>query len=341
MSGLLRKQLLGLAGILALASWADDRDVYERLGTTLIYSEDVSNDEVNRLVATGVASDDPEIVELTLDAIGVMANSILIGMELEALDMLYRPSAVHTWPKRALAEVPRLKGILIRHFDLSNEDWLREKYAFEIGEIGDDLDMRKPMAGLPGWSFIPAVLALNWPGDADVERFLLDRPLPMLDTSFAKTRKVLLLNAGRFTSAEANAVRQAVLSDDSIGRNVHMEFPGNSVPDPQELAALAESSALEMQRQARLHALLGLALSRSPEAIPQLIALGIDRPYPAILESLDRYDDAELMPYRQDLNRMLSTMRQHFFSRDDLPETHARLEDFRSRFGDAPSGAPR
>ena len=332
----LRTAAWGLVVVVALVAGAEDRNLYERLGATLIYSHDFSNEEVNRLVAKGVASEDPEIVELTLDAIGVMARSTLIGMWMESLDMLYGPSTVHAWPKRALAEIPGLKDFLIQHFDQQCERWLREKYPFEIGEMGDDLDMRKPMAGLPGWTFIPTVLALHWPRDANVESFLLDRDEPP-----DKPEKLVLLNVGGFTSPEANAVRLAALSDDSIGRNVSIEFSDGPVPDAQERAELEESTALQMQRQARLHALQGLSLSRSPEAIPHLIALGIDRPFPVILESLDRYDDAELMPYRQDLKKMLSKMRLHFYSRDDLPETQARFQDFRSRFGDAPSRAPR
>ena len=75
MNGRIRTAFFALVSIVALASWADDRDLYERLGTTLIYSNDFSNEEVNRLVAKGIASDDPAIVELTLDAIGVMARA--------------------------------------------------------------------------------------------------------------------------------------------------------------------------------------------------------------------------------------------------------------------------
>ena len=190
------------------------------------------------------------------------------------------------------------------------------------------------MTGLPGWSFIPAVLALHWPGDADVQRLLLDRLLP----NSREALKVLLLNAGGFTSAEANAERMKVLTDDSIGRNVDIVLPDDSVADPQEIT---EYIALEMPRQARVHALQGLALSRSPEAIPHLIAMGIERPLPVILESLHRYDHAELLPYREDLKRMLSRMHERWFARDDLSETRARLQDFRSRLADAPSGAPR
>ena len=332
----LRAAVLGLAAVVALASGADDRALYERFGATLIYSPDFSNEEVNHLVAKGIASDDPAIIELTLDAIGVMARSTVLGMEMETLDMFYGPSTVHTWPKRALAEIPGLKGLLIRHFALHHERWLREQYPLETGEIGDDLDMLKPMAGLPGWTFIPAVLTLHWPGDPNVERFLLDRDGPL-----AKPGQLVLLNVGGFTSPEANALRLAALSDDSIGRNVTVEFSGGSAPDQQERAELEEWTALEMQRQARLHALVGLSLSPSPKAIPHLIALGTERPFPAILEALDRYDDVELMPYREDLKRMLSKMRLHFFARDDLPETQSRLQDFHSRFADAPSSAPR
>ena len=337
MIGRLRTAFFGLVGIVALASGADDRDLYESLGTTLIYSHDFSNEEVNRLVAKGIASDDPAIVELTLDAIGVMARLTTMGMEFASLDFLYGPSTVHTWPKRALADVPELKGLLIQRFELEYEAWDRQ--GFGAPAPGEGLTVEEMLAEMPGWQFIPAVLALHWPGDADVERILLDKPL--LDGPWGETRKVLLLNAGGFTSVEANAVRMEVLTDDSIGRNADIVLPDDSVADPQELAELAESTALEMQRQARVHALQGLALSRSPEAIPHLIAMGIEWPLPAILESLDRYDDAELLLYRQDLKRMLSRMRERWFAREDLSETRARLQDFRSRFADAPSGAPR
>ena len=178
---------------------------------------------------------------------------------------------------------------------------------------------------MPGVQFIPAVLALHWPGDDDVERFLLD------NLFLSSDRKLLLLNAGGFTSAEANAVRMEAVTDDSIARDVRIILPDDSVSDKQELA---ESATLHIQREVRLHALQGLALSRSPEAIPHLITLGNEWPLLAILKSLDRYDDAELMPYRQDLKRMLSGMHMHLFSQDDF-------HDFSSRYDDAPSGAPR
>ena len=106
----IRTAFFALVSIVALASCADDRDLYERLGTTLIYSNDFSNEEVNRLVANGIASDDPAIVELTLDAIGVMADLTIAGMSLERRDIPYGPITVHTWPKRALADVSGAQG---------------------------------------------------------------------------------------------------------------------------------------------------------------------------------------------------------------------------------------
>ena len=328
MNGRIRTAFFALVSIVALASWADDRDLYERLGTTFIYSNDFSNEEVNRLVAKGIASDDPAIVELTLDAIGVMAEITIVGMWMESSDILYGPSTVHTWPKRALVDVSGLKVLLIQRFELGYEDWDLQDFSYPRIE---GLNMVESFAEMPGEQFIPAVLAIHWPGDDDVERFLLDNLLP-------NDRKLQLLNAGGFTSAEANAVRMEALTDDSFGRDVRIILPDDSVADKQELA---ESATLHIQREMHLHALQGLALSRSPEAIPHLITLGIVWPLPAILESLDRYDDAELMPYRQDLKRMLSGMRMRLFSRDDLPETTARLQDFSSRYDDAPSGAPR
>ncbi|MDE0054343.1 MAG: hypothetical protein OXT64_08860 [Gammaproteobacteria bacterium] len=332
MNGQLRTAALGLVVVAALVTGADDRDLYERLGATLIYSPDFSNEEVHRLVATGITSDDPEIVELTLDAIGVMAQMTVLGIWMENLDMLYGPSTVHTWPKRALAEVPGLKALLLQRFELEYEVWDPEEVRTDLPAQG--LTIEEMFAAMPGWSFIPAVLALHWPGDADVERILLDKDWPI-----AKPGKLVLLNVGGFTSAEANAVRIGALTDDSIGRNVRIELPHDPDASPEKLAELAERSALEEQRQARFHAVQGLALSRLPEAIPQLIASGIEWPRPAILESLERYDDAELMPHRKDLKKMLSRMHERFFTRDDIPETHDLLEDFRSRFADAPSGA--
>ena len=328
MNGRIRTAFFALVSIVALASWADDRDLYERLGTTLIYSNDFSNEEVNRLVANGIASDDPAIVELTLDAIGVMADLTIAGMSLERRDIPYGPITVHTWPKRALADVSGLKVLLIQRFELGYEDWDLQDFSYPRIE---GLNMVESFAEMPGEQFIPAVLAIHWPGDDDVERFLLDNLLP-------NDRKLRLLNAGGFTSAEANAVRMEAVTDDSIGRDVRIILPYDSVADKQELA---ESATLHIQREVRLHALQGLVLSRSPEAIPHLITLGIEWPILAILKSLDRYDDAELMPYRQDLKRMLSGMRMLLFSRDDLPETTARLQDFSSRYDDAPSGTPR
>ena len=321
MNGRIRTAFFALVSIVALASWADDRDLYERLGTILIYSNDFSNEEVNRLVANGIASDDPAIVELTLDAIGVMAEITIVGMWMESSDILYGPSTVHTWPKRALADVPGLKALLIQRFELEYEDRDRQDFSYPLLE---GLNMVESFAEMPGVQFIPAVLAIHWPGDDDVERFLLDNLLP-------NDRKLRLLNADGFTSAEANAVRMEALTDDSFGRDVRIILPDDSVADKQELA---ESATLHIQREVRLHALQGLALSRSPEAIPHLITLGNEWPILAILKSLDRYDDAELMPYRQDLKRMLSGMRMHLFSQDDF-------QDFSSRYDDAQSGVPR
>ncbi len=281
----LRRTALGLASVLALSAAGADRDTYERFRTELIYSHNFSNEQVNQLVAEGIASDDSVIVALTLNAIGTFSHfSILKTHGLPAVTEALSNS---DYPTRALAEVPGLKDFLIRYWErefaesgydpVGAQDRAVEAADDAAADFDDDTDLEAfvetfmftMMSENPEWRYIPAVLSLHWPGDEDVQRVVLDW-YEAGTTSDDET--MTTLNAGKFTTPEANAARLEALSRP-------LEHPNGW-----------------------FFAARGLAMSRSPEAIPYLISSGH---HEWALEALGEYDDAQLIPYAKDLMDLL------------------------------------
>ena len=109
---------------------------------------------------------------------------------------------------------------------------------------------------LEPWLMIPQILCVYWPGDPDVEQFLYEKH--EADEGGNTTLTTLfLLNAGKFTSNEANAFRMFT------SRIRLRRWPAPMAP-------MAVTRAAE-----------GLALSRPADALPALIEAGLQYPWRA------------------------------------------------------------
>ena len=298
---LLRRTALSILSFLALSATGADQDAYERFRTELIYSHHFSNEQVNQMVANGIASDDPVIVELTLNAIGTFSH--FSNLKSHGLPAVAEMLSSSVYPTRALAEVPGLKDFLIRYWERefaeSDYDPVRAqdralKAADDaLADFDEDTDLEAAMEAFmftmvsenPEWRYIPAVLSLHWPGDDEVQRVVLD----WYEAGTTSDVEIMTtLNAGEFTTREANAARVEALS-----RAV------------EHTDGLAEG---------HIPAARGLAMSGSPEAIPYLISSGHED---WALKALGEYDDAQLIPYAKDMT-------------DFLPESSPRPGIFRT-----------
>ena len=249
-----------LIGVAAVTT-ADDKDMYERFAETLIYADDFPNEEVHSLIAGAMASGDPEIAELVLDAIGVKAFIESLGEDMNAL----RVGGVKPMPDRELSRVPGLKDWLIARYREKHSEWDGDYSVLSAEPPAEGpVDLAQVLSQKPGWVHVPYALARGWPGDPDVRGVLLgDARL------YRSVTLVSLLNQGGFTSLEADKERWEVLA------------------------------AADGNRDWLLAAATGLALSRDTDVIPHLIDLAESDSMTrhAVIKSLGGYDAAELLPH--------------------------------------------
>ena len=249
----------------AVTAAAADKDMYERFASTLIYADDFSNEEAHRLVADAMTSEDPEIVELALDAMGVKAFLESTGEDMAALHIGgIRPDI----PDRALSEIPGLKDWLISRYREQHGEWSGDYsiiFSAKVPEEGP-IDFVAVLAQKPGWAHIPYVLARGWPGDPDVHDLLLGD-----ERLYEGVTLVSLLNQGEFVSAAADKERWDVLADADERRDLLMP------------------------------ATLGLAMSGDIDAIPHLLDLSESHPMTrhAVIKSLGGYDSGALAPHME------------------------------------------
>ena len=153
-----------LIGAASATATAADKDMYERFASTLIYADDFPNEEVHRLVADAMASEDSEIVELALDAMGVKAFLESTGEDMAALRIGgVRPDI----PDRALSEVPGLKDWLISRYREQQDEWGGDySIIFSAAKVPEEgpIDFVAVLAEKPGWVHIPYALARRLAG---------------------------------------------------------------------------------------------------------------------------------------------------------------------------------
>ena len=260
-----------------------------------IYDPGLSNLRANAFVLDGISSQDPEIVDLTVGALGDYVGHVVNDL----------PTPYGAPPARAFADIPDLKQFLIQYWrerhrrsghgsqgailraigldesagidDLTNAD-----LGLPQGVSGDEI-LEAVRERMPAWPAVPQILCALYPGDLDVLGVLWE--MRSTDVSVGVDVTVLgLLNVGKFATPEANAFRI-----DSL-----------AVPSDGPMASVAVSFAAE-----------GLMLSHPVAAVPQLISAGFQHTesWSQILMTLAGYDDDVLRVHSSEMARLLGQQR--------------------------------
>ncbi len=293
---LLRICLLGIwFGSPALAQNVEEYRAFYDIG---IYDQSVSNAAANALVETGIASENLEVVDLTLRAMSELAVFKISGF----------PHPSDPLPERTFNEIPGLKAYLIEtyfrelgrtgsnsmeaslksieavqdrvenHPELMAELFPHKERSFAQGlhsyiRFTDDLR--------PVWPTIPKILCAFWAGELQVHDFIweahaIDRSPDITFTTLAR------LNDCRFTTYEANSFRMSQLQ----------LVQGDDKPGASATVMIASD---------------GLALSNPPEALTLLVQAGVERPqaWDHVVGALVGYSDEQLDAHAETLGRLV------------------------------------
>ncbi|MYD44919.1 MAG: hypothetical protein F4W92_00995 [Gammaproteobacteria bacterium] len=174
-------------------------ELYDWLGTDGYYTEHYSDEELQKLVAEGLANDDPDIVSATIGSLSWYAVHSLTQR-----DESGKPRF-----DRDLQSVPGLKQSLI---DVWRANKNEDTYPLTQEDFENSVEYRnEQLAPVPSlefaWSFIPPTLASLFPKDQEVHELLWDgydpdNPITLLDW----------LNRGQFTTEKATKLRLELLN---------------------------------------------------------------------------------------------------------------------------------
>ena len=285
--------LLSISVMCVVAAQRSEVERYEHLKSIAIFDPNVSNESVNQLLRSGLFSDDPTIVGLSLQAINGYAEHVLED----------RSGPFGSVPNRTIDQIPGLKQELL-------DVWRKEhsKHGFNVSEIFQNQILSKEVqtfiqntskARTPSpdhlgreiselveqrikethpWIEIPVTLCVFWPEDDNLHELIWE--YREKDSSVDSTALLYLLNLGKFVTPEANDYR--------IDRLVAYPIQTSAYID--RVISLAAT---------------GLALSHPPRAIENLIQAGLDHiePRMAVITTLAGYEDSQLDPY---YNRLVS-----------------------------------
>ena len=163
-----------------------------------------TNAEMQDIVFAGIHSDDEAVVRHTVETVfweATMASgrSLQIEQAISA-ENAERTAALREGLHRTrnFAAVPGLRDFLL--------DYVRQGVAKDGWQAA--VTTEENIAEQPDWTSVPSALLTFFPGDPEVEKLLLEfyRTLRQEDPN-ATNRALHLLNAGRFASAEVEAVR--------------------------------------------------------------------------------------------------------------------------------------
>lgn len=174
-------------------------ELYDWLGTDGYYTEHYSNDELQKLVAEGIANDDADIVNATIGSLSWYAVHTLTQ----------RDESGNPRFDRGLQSVPDLKQSLISVWrDNKSED----TYPLTEEDFENSVEYRNDqMVPVPtlefAWSFIPSTLASLFPKDQEVHEILWDGYDPENPTTILDW-----LNRGQFTTEKATKLRLELLN---------------------------------------------------------------------------------------------------------------------------------
>ena len=292
--------LMVLGAAISMAVSAQDFDSLRHFQEHGVMDPRVSSETANSLVRAGIESGDPEAVDIVIRSLGSLGAVL-------AHDL---PHGFEELPSRAFHAVPGLKRFLMEHWreqhgraggstfealndslGFSSPDGLTAlsppltEWGLEVNDAGDVVDpdalIRELSRRAPSWPMIPQILSVYWPGDFEVEQFLLE--IRNTDRTPSATFTALhLLNVGKFTSEAANAFRISQL-----------ESPYTEVGESSEVVLAVE----------------GLALSRPVDALPALIEAGLkySGARSAVLVAVAGYDDIQLEQQARQISRLVQS----------------------------------
>ncbi|MXW06596.1 MAG: hypothetical protein F4X56_00660 [Gammaproteobacteria bacterium] len=232
-------------------------ELYDWLGTDGYYTEDFSNDELQKLVAEGLASADPDIVNATIGSLSWYAVHSLTQR-----DELGNPRF-----DRGLQSVPGLKQSLI---DVWRANKNEDTYPLTEEDFENSVEYRNeqlvPVPTLEfAWSFVPSMLAALFPKDQEVHEVLWDgydpeNPTTMLDW----------LNRGRFTTEKATKLRLELLNATDDLSPIYAAIGLGFTESADALAALVDRLETDPGDRVLLAHLIDSIVAHGVRAIPHL-----------------------------------------------------------------------
>lgn len=218
---------------IAMTTSAQDVELFRHFQDAGVHDPGVSAAAANALVSEGIASGNPQVIDMTIRGLGDLSARLA--------DKL--PTEYGEYPVCAFAEVSGLKQFLIDHWHTQHRNTGYHALEAAVRELGgrlvdgSTLDLSAADLGLEEspdgsvdptaifakfrervspWGSIPQTLAVYWSGDADVEQFLYD--MQDADQAATKTLTTLgLLNTGKFASDRANMFREQHLDVPNTG----------------------------------------------------------------------------------------------------------------------------
>lgn len=174
-------------------------DLYDWLGTDGYYTEEFSDEDLQKLVAEGLANDDPDIVNATIGSLSWYALHLLTQRDESGKPRFDRGLQTVSGLKQSLMDVWRAN---------KNED----TYPLTEEDIDNSVEYRnEQLAPVPtlefAWSFIPSTLAALFPKDEEVHEILWDGYDPKNPTTILDW-----LNRGQFTTEKATKLRLEILN---------------------------------------------------------------------------------------------------------------------------------
>ena len=249
------KQIMCIAAwILAASLWASELDQYTYFQEFGVLDPGVSAEEANALVAAGIASDNQEVVDATIRALGAVSWRRSHGVS--------GPDG--PLPNRRFSDVEGLRDFLIAHwrkelessgFDSSRAIRLdRERYEESLAHLEspteiEDMVKREEQFWLVAtpWPSIPQILCVFWPEDPKVLELLWENQ--QKNTGPRRASQTLsLLGVGNFSTPEADAfrleqLRAALESDEQTAHITAMHVASgpdlSGVPEALELMIAA------------------------------------------------------------------------------------------------------
>lgn len=284
--------------IFAFSALTQELTEYEDLVNLLIWDDKVPNATVNEIIRKGFESDNYEIANLTLRAMGEASKYSAYGL-LSPLDDVV--------PNRSFNTVNGLRNFLI---DLWYVKFLESEYNIEKAileatslqegenvedrtrrilkmEENSEVTPKDIMAALnlsiPAWTNIPFILSVHWPKDQDVYE-LIWHHYTHSKSSGREMLTLVFLNMGKFESDRDNNFRLNILEvrDRQQSLDWHM------------LTMAAE----------------GLRYSQPETSIMHLLRIGTNLPSSRekIIMTLTVFDESTIDKYRDEISSLISSL---------------------------------